>query len=133
VAALDKRRRAGLAGHRSALLLLAAGYALNFQPFAFIKRPMYLYHYLLALIFSVMLAALGVGALAGWTESDPDSRGAWRFPSRRSLALYALVLGLAAATFGYLAPMSYGWPLSARAVMHRRMLLERHPGVSEDR
>ena len=117
-------RRAELERYRMALLFLAAGYALNFVPFAFIKRPMYLYHYFFALLFSTMIAAIGVGALAGWAESD-DARP-WSFPTKRSARFYFGIVALAAATFAYLAPMSYGWPLSAESVVHRRWLIERH-------
>jgi dolichyl-phosphate-mannose-protein mannosyltransferase len=119
-------RRGELARHRIALLFLTAGYAFNFIPFAFIKRPMFLYHYFFALIFSVMLAATGVGALAGWTDTRDESR--WSFSSRRSRALYAAVIGVATVAFLYFAPMSYGRPLSAAGVLHRRWLLERHGG-----
>ncbi len=119
-------RRAQLARHRTLLLFLAAGYALNFIPFAFIRRPMFLYHYFFALIFSVMLAAAGIGALAGWTDTDGED--GWRFSSRRSCAIYTAVIGLAAMSFLYFAPMSYGRPLSAASVLHRRWLLERHRG-----
>ena len=119
-------RRAELARHRIALLFLAAGYALNFFPFAFIRRPMFLYHYFFALIFSVMLAATGVGVLAGWTDAGSESR--WAFPSRRSSVLYSAVIGLATVAFLYFAPMSYGRPLRPASVLHRRWLLERHWG-----
>jgi dolichyl-phosphate-mannose-protein mannosyltransferase len=130
-ATLRSSRKAGQASaaarltpYRTPLLFLAAGYLLNFIPFAFIRRPMFLYHYLVAMIFSVMLAALGVGALAGWTDDDEDRF--WRFPSRRSAILYIGVVALAAGLGLYLAPMSYGWPLSPSAVVHRRWVLERH-------
>jgi len=126
VAAAAVARRAELSRHRVLLAALATGYALNFVPFAFIKRPMYLYHYFFALIFSVMLAAVGAGALAGWTGGD-DAPG-FGFRASRSRALYAAALGLAAVAFLYFAPMSYGRPLSANAVMHRRILLERNRG-----
>ena len=122
LAAIQRRRE--LEQCRVALLFLAAGYALNFLPFAFIRRPMYLYHYFFALIFSAMIAALGVGALAGWTASG-DARP-WSVTSRRSALLYCGILALAVAAFAYLAPMSYGWPLSATAVEHRRLIIERH-------
>ena len=121
------RRSAALGKHRAALLFLIVAYAVNFVPFAFIRRPMFLYHYLFALIFSVMLAALGVGALAGWTGHGDEEP--WRFSSRRSAALYSGVVGAAALMFAYLAPMSYGWPLSAAGVLHRRAILERQSRV----
>lgn len=118
------RRRTALARPGAVLLFLEVGYLLNFVPFAFIRRPMYLYHYFFALIFSLMFAAVGVGALAGWT--DDEEAPPWRFASRRSAALYAVIIGLAASMFLYLAPMSYGWPLSPQAVLHRRWVVERH-------
>jgi dolichyl-phosphate-mannose-protein mannosyltransferase len=120
------RRREAFVRHRRVLAFLAAGYAINFIPFAFITRPMYLYHYFFALIFSLMIGAVGVGVLMGWMDDEVPF---WRFPARRSLALYVAVIGLASTTFLYLAPMSYGWSLSAKAVLHRRWLLERHVGV----
>ena len=117
-------RRAELARYRLALLFLVSGYALNFLPFAFIARPMYLYHYFFALIFSTMIAAIGIGALAGWTE--PATERLWCFSTRRSVTFYVGILVLASATFVYLAPLSYGWPLSAAGLAHRRWVIERH-------
>jgi dolichyl-phosphate-mannose-protein mannosyltransferase len=116
-------RTGAMRAHRNSVAFLAAGYAMNFLPFIFIRRPMYLYHYFFALAFSVMLAALGTGVLAGWTGGVA---GSWRFVSRKSRAAYGAAIGLAAAMFLYLAPMSYGWPLGERAVIHRRWIIERH-------
>jgi dolichyl-phosphate-mannose-protein mannosyltransferase len=124
VAVAAFRRRAALEKRRDALLFLAAGFAFNLVPFAFIQRPMYLYHYFFGLIYSLMLAAVGVGILAGWV--DDDAEPFWRFPSRRSAGLYVGIIGLAAVSFLYLAPFSYGRPLSAAGVLHRRWILERH-------
>ena len=117
-------RRARLARYRMALLFLGAGYVLNFIPFAFIRRPMYLYHYFFALIFSTMIASIGIGALAGWTERGNERL--WCFSSRHSASFYVGILVLASAAFVYLAPLSYGWPSSAAGVAHRRWVLERH-------
>lgn len=116
-------RRAALRARVQALLFLAAGYAINLVPFAFIKRPMFLYHYFFALIFSVMLAALGVGALAGWDSNDDDEF--WQFSSVWSRRVYVGIITLAAAAFLYAAPVSYGWPLTPAQFLHRRMLIER--------
>ncbi|HYV98371.1 MAG TPA: phospholipid carrier-dependent glycosyltransferase [Gemmatimonadaceae bacterium] len=113
------RKHDDVARHRGPLLFLAAGYALNFAPFAFITRPMYLYHYLVAMIFSVMLASWSAGILFGWSRDDgADTRGA--------RALYAGVLALATATFFFLAPLSYGTPLTPRGVAIRQVILQRH-------
>ena len=105
------------------LLQLAVAYAFNFLPFAFIKRPMYLYHYFFALIFSVMLVALGIGAMAGWDTDDDTSF--WQFPTAWSGRLYVACIALPLFAFLYAAPMTYGWPLSESAMTHRLMLIER--------
>ncbi len=114
---------------RAVLAALGAGYICNFVPFAFIQRPMFLYHYFFALVYSVLFAAVGIGALAGW---DRDDGSLWRFPSVMSRRLFLGFAGIAAALFLYLIPMSYGWSLSKAGVLHRRWILERHFSVSGD-
>ena len=44
-------------------LFLLFGYALNFIPFAFIRRPMFLYHYLSALVFAIMILTFVIDEL----------------------------------------------------------------------
>jgi dolichyl-phosphate-mannose-protein mannosyltransferase len=121
-AAALARRRMVVGRHRHALLLLGAGYLMNFLPFAFITRPMYLYHYYFALLYSVALAALAVGILAGWQDDD---EAPWRFASARARMLFAGVLALVTVSFVYFAPLSYGTSLSASAAAQRRAVLER--------
>jgi dolichyl-phosphate-mannose--protein O-mannosyl transferase len=78
-------------------------------------RPMYLYHYFAALLFSVMFAALGVDVLT-------------RHGGRAGVVVRVSWITVMIAAAAYLAPIAYGWPLSAQAVRHRFALLER-PGV----
>ena len=130
VGAAAAARHGALTRHKFALSLLATGYLANFLPFALIKRPMYLYHYLFAFTFSAMLVALGVGALVGW-DGD-DERRFWAFPTRRSAALYVGFLSLAAATLIYLAPLTMGSPLSSRELMRRRAVAERRMSALTD-
>jgi dolichyl-phosphate-mannose--protein O-mannosyl transferase len=106
--------------HRFALLFLAVAYLANFVPFMFIDRVMFLYHYFFAFLFSLALAVLGVGLLAGWTDSHDDRF--WHFPSRGSALLYGGVLLVALGSFLYFAPLSYGWALSPDALQHRMWL-----------
>jgi dolichyl-phosphate-mannose--protein O-mannosyl transferase len=117
-------RRAAVAPHRTALLFLTAGYVMNFAPFAFITRPMYLYHYFVALIFSVMLAAMSVGILLGLMDNAGSS--SWPFPTPRTRAVYFGVIGFATIAFAIIAPFSYGWPLTERGMASRQRLLQRH-------
>lgn len=70
---------------------------LNFVPFAFVDRVVFLYHYLPALIFAV-------GILAGWLDEFSD-----KSMGRR---LMLIISALAAIAFVFFAPLSYGLPLS---------------------
>jgi dolichyl-phosphate-mannose-protein mannosyltransferase len=123
------RGAAALAPKRAVLAALGVGYLGNFVPFAFIHRPMFLYHYLFALVYSTLFAAVGVGALAGW---DGDDTTFWRFPSVMSRSVFGGVAAAATILFLYLIPISYGWSVSADAMLHRRWILERHLGVARD-
>jgi dolichyl-phosphate-mannose-protein mannosyltransferase len=123
------RRSAALESKRALLAVLGIGYAGNFVPFAFIHRPMFLYHYLFALIYSVLFAAVGIGALAGW---DGDDTEFWRFPSMASRRMFGGLAAVATILFLYLIPISYGWSISPAGMLHRRWILERHYGVSND-
>ena len=118
-----------LASRRAVLAALGAGYLLNFAPFAFIHRPMFVYHYLFALVYSVLFTTVGIGALAGW---DGDDGSFWRFPSASSRRVFVGVAGATTILFLYLIPISYGWEISAAGMLHRRWILERHIGVSPD-
>lgn len=121
VALARKRVRAGRL--RGALALLAAGYVMNFAPFALITRPMFLYHYYFALVYSVAFAALAVGLMAGWQDEDDAP---WRFATARSRAVFVATLALVALSFVWFAPLSYGTALGADAAAQRRWVLERH-------
>jgi dolichyl-phosphate-mannose-protein mannosyltransferase len=111
---------------RPLLAVLGLGYVVNFVPFAFIERPMFLYHYLFALTYSLLFATVGIGALAGW---DGDDDAFWRFPSANSRRLFLGVAGAAALLFVYLMPISCGWTITSEGMLHRRWILERHTGV----
>jgi len=116
-------RRVSAGPLRGALLIAGVGYVMNFAPFALITRPMYLYHYLLAFVYSAALAALLLGRMAGWQDDDGPP---WRFRSPRARALYVGLLAVLAASFAYFAPLSYGTALSAGQLAQRDWVLERH-------
>jgi dolichyl-phosphate-mannose--protein O-mannosyl transferase len=105
--ALRPRRFAGI---EYGVVLLTGAALLNYVPFAAIRRVMYLYHYLFALVVLVALASLSAGAVAGWMADDDAP---WRFPSRRSALIYAAVVALMVTGFVYFLPFTYGWTLSA--------------------
>ncbi|MGH3823319.1 MAG: phospholipid carrier-dependent glycosyltransferase [Pseudonocardiaceae bacterium] len=95
--------------HRGPMALLGLAWVANFLPFALITRPMFLYHYFFSFMFCIAAVSIGLGLLAGWMT---DGKQWWRFPSRRSAALYWGILAVALAGFLYFAPISYGIPLS---------------------
>jgi dolichyl-phosphate-mannose--protein O-mannosyl transferase len=104
------RRRDLFSRDRFAVAFLSGGLLINYVPFIGIRRVMYLYHYLFALVFAIMLAAYCGGTLAGWND-DRDGR-LWTFPSRRSAMVYWSVAALVLVGFIYFLPLTYGWPLS---------------------
>jgi dolichyl-phosphate-mannose-protein mannosyltransferase len=114
---------------RRAPKLVGRGEVLAALAIAFIQRPMFLYHYFFALVYSVLFVSIGIGALAGWDDESLPIFSAHTGPSR----LFVATIGSAALLFLYLAPMSYGTELSDAAILHRRWILERHIGVSADR
>lgn len=78
-----------------------------------IERVMYLYHYLLPLLFGILnLAALGAYLLR-------EGLAAGRIHTRLNLLGY---LGLVVLAFGFFAPLTYGWPLTAQEVELRQWL-----------
>ncbi len=118
------RRRAELVAMRAPLAFLAFSYLLNFVPFAFIKRPMYLYHYFFALLYSIALAVLASGLLFGWREADVERP--WAFATARAKRSYLGVALLVAVSFAFFAPLSYGWAMSKPWANARYWVLERH-------
>lgn len=109
-----RRRDVGAAG----LDTLAAGWMINFIPFAAIARLMYLYHYLHALVFAVALGAIVLGARLGWRDDEPT----WRLSSDRRDLVFWGVLTAAVVLFLFFAPVTYGWRLSPAALQLRLWL-----------
>jgi dolichyl-phosphate-mannose-protein mannosyltransferase len=71
---------------------LILGWLMNVLPFMGIGRVMFIYHYLSALVFAILL-------LAQLVEHAPRSRG-------MALAIGLMALGL----YGYFLPLTYGIP-----------------------
>lgn len=88
---------------KGVVVLLGGGFVLNLLPFVGIKRAMFLYHYMTALVFSII-------ALIYLLE---------RFKIKKVLATI-LIVGLA--SFIFFAPLSYGLPLTQKAYNARAWL-----------
>jgi len=92
-----------------AVVFLAGAVCINYLPFIAIRRLVYIYHYLFALVFVAALASVVIGVRAGWTGADDPF---WSFPTRRSAAGYAATIGLILIGFLYFQPFTYGWNMS---------------------
>jgi len=102
-------RRERFRPYRNVLAFLGFAYVINLLPFIGIRRVMFLYHYFDGLLFSVALATICLGILAGWMDDDGSP---WRFTSRRSARLYWGLAALAVAGFLFFTPETYGWTVS---------------------
>ncbi len=81
-------------------LILIGAWAVNLLPFVGITRVMFIYHYLTAFIFAILALA-------------------YLLDSHKSRRLIFAMIALAAITFLYFAPLSYGLPLEAGSFQHR--------------
>jgi dolichyl-phosphate-mannose-protein mannosyltransferase len=93
-----------LGRRRKLVAFLLTGYALNFVPFAFIVRPMFLYHYLFALLFSMLATCVMLSLLFDWQAQKYGEKAV----KQTYWALIIIVL------IGFLnfVPLSYGWPMT---------------------
>jgi dolichyl-phosphate-mannose--protein O-mannosyl transferase len=113
--------RMGGGRDRFALAFLLGGFLFNFLPFTAIRRLMFIYHYLFALMFLVALATMSLGALARWNERTmPHSSVS---SSRSAYVLQALPRCWPASS---ICSTSYGWSLSLSARDARFWILHPH-------
>ena len=83
-------------------IFLVAGYLINFLPFLFIDRPMYLYHYFTALLFLFLLVPKILPRLS---RDLISFTGRKKFP----LILLAVIVTFSALCFITLLPTTYGF------------------------
>jgi len=89
--------------------ILLFAYAVCWLPFIFIGRVMFLYHYLFAYIFSIMMLSILVGTVIPNKYKNVSPR--------RMAAILLCVLVIAG--FAFFAPLVYGWPLSQQGISAR--------------
>lgn len=92
---------AGEIRNKRLLAILLLGYFLNLLPFIGIKRVMFLYHYLGALLFAILIIGFLMDHL------------------RASRKAYITVAVVAALAFAYFAPLTYGLDLSPGSYQNR--------------
>ena len=81
-------------------LFIILGFIINYLPFALITRPMFLYHYLSALIFGILALCFSIDAIKN---------------KRLKVIIFILIVTLAIASFFFFAPLTYGLKMSASA------------------
>lgn len=92
-----------LGRHRKLVAFLLTGYALNFVPFTFIMRPMFLYHYLFALLFSILATCVMLALLFDWQSQ--------KYGRKAAVQTYWMIVAVIVLGFLYFLPLSYGWPM----------------------
>ncbi|CDF36110.1 Dolichyl-phosphate-mannose--protein mannosyltransferase, family GT39 [Chondrus crispus] len=85
---------------------LLAGYVLNLVPYMFVERCSFLYHYLPALMYGQLLAALLIDAL----------------PRRVRVSLTVVIIATLVAAFVFWAPWVYAWPIDGDAITRRQWM-----------
>jgi dolichyl-phosphate-mannose-protein mannosyltransferase len=105
--------RERFSGRQFGFVLLLGATLLNFVPFMAIKRLMYLYHYLFALVMLVMLASYSIDVAGRWSASRDAAP--WRLTRSRGNIAFVALLALMVAGFLYFSPFTYAYPLSTRA------------------
>lgn len=93
-----------LGDKRRLIAFILAGYAVNFIPFTLINRPMFLYHYFFAFIFSIFALCVIVALILDWQAEKYGKKAA----KQTFFALCTIVL----LGFLYFLPLSYGWPMT---------------------
>ncbi|TSC92202.1 MAG: dolichyl-phosphate-mannose-protein mannosyltransferase [Candidatus Berkelbacteria bacterium Licking1014_96] len=79
------------------IMFILAGFILNYLPFVFITRPMFLYHYLAALVFAILALCFALNLIQN---------------RRQKIIIFVLLLALAAASFFFFSPLTYGLRIS---------------------
>lgn len=100
------------------IFIFFLGYLVYTLGFATIKRFMLMYHYLPALIFSIIMFSIVFNGILDMLFGGTDDKKILS-KSKWSNCLYFIVLIIVAVGFIYFAPLSYGLPLSTEAYQHR--------------
>ncbi|MCA9338247.1 hypothetical protein KC949_01705, partial [Candidatus Saccharibacteria bacterium] len=103
-----------LGKRRNLVAFLLAGYAVNYAPFVFIDRPMFLYHYLFALLFSVLILATMLSLVLDWQAQKYSEKAV----NRTFITIGAVVV----ISFLYFVPFTYGVPMLMKDILQHQWL-----------
>lgn len=103
-----------LGKRRNLVAFLLAGYAVNYAPFAFIDRPMFLYHYLFALLFSMLILVTILSLVFDWLVQKY---------SEKAVNRTIMIIGTAVViSFLYFVPFTYGVPMLMEDILQHQWL-----------
>ena len=102
-------------------IVLIFGYLIYFIPFATIQRLMFIYHYLPALIFSIILFAIFFEEIIKMIFGEQPKNKIFYKNKKANLALL-LILFAVFASFVYFSPLTYGFPLTEQQFDSRMWL-----------
>lgn len=86
------------------IMFILVGFILNYLPFIFITRPMFLYHYLAALIFAILALCFVIDL----TQNR-----------RKKIIIFVIIFAIAVASFFFFSPLTYGLALSPKSFQMR--------------
>ncbi len=99
-------------GHKHPLVgFLLLGYGVSIVPFAFLERPFFLYHYLFALLFAVLITCFLLSRIFEWQVA--------RYGRKAMGYIFGAIVIAVIFGFVYFLPLSYGWPLSPTDLQQR--------------
>lgn len=103
------------------LLILMSGYIICFIPFATIPRFIFAYHYLPALIFSIIIFSVVLDGIVTMIFGETPKNKIFHNSKKANLA-FLLVLFAVFASFVYFSPLTYGFPLTEQQFESRMWL-----------
>ncbi|MCX6811334.1 MAG: phospholipid carrier-dependent glycosyltransferase [Candidatus Berkelbacteria bacterium] len=86
------------------IMFILVGFVLNYLPFVFITRPMFLYHYLAALIFAILALCFVIDL----TQNR-----------RKKIIIFIVIIAISIASFFFFSPLTYGLTLSQKSFQAR--------------
>ena len=103
--------------------LLVSGHLMAWLPFAWVTRVAFLYHYIPALLLSVLATALVFDALTTRLAHVRVPLGGRAAPSLKAVLAAAVLVSVALSSL-YFAPLVFGWPLTPADSQRRTRLLD---------
>jgi len=103
------------------LLIIVLGYLAFLIPFSSIQRFMLMYHYLPALLFSIIIFSIFFEGILEMISS-PSPKDKFFFSSKKANFLFLGILIMIFLSFLYFSPLTYGFPLTSEDFQNRMWL-----------